>query len=83
MSVKERADMRLRDRAVTVVGSLMAAVLLSAAWVMPVLAQDTDGDGGGFDGDELGVPLAVAAVVIVGGVTYWGVRRARSRQGSQ
>lgn len=59
--------------------SLFAALLLGVAWVMPTFAEAADGIDG--DGDELLLPLALGAVVIIGGLAYWRSRRARSREG--
>lgn len=72
--------MTLRERVVATIGCLIAALMLSVAWVGPALAAvDADGDGDGFDGDELGVPLAIAAAVVVGGIAVWRVRARRTR----
>jgi uncharacterized RDD family membrane protein YckC len=52
--------------------SALAALLLTAAWVAPVLAELDDGDG--FDGDELVLPPVLLAL---GGVAAWALLRGR------
>jgi len=69
----------LQARLLTLGASLLAALLLGMAWVMPALAEAADGLDG--DGDELLLPLAIGAVVLIGGLVYWRSRRARSREG--
>jgi predicted phage tail protein len=69
--------MRLRDRALTLAVTFGAALLLAASWVAPVFAQLDDGDG--FDGDELLVPFALGAALVVGGIAYWRSRRSSTR----
>jgi len=66
-------------RLLTLGASLLAALLLGMAWVMPALAEAADGLDGA--GDELLLPLAIGAVVLIGGLVYWRSRRARSREG--
>jgi hypothetical protein len=48
-----------------------SAMLLAICWVTTALAQ-ADGDGDGFDGDELAVPmvLAVGVLAYLGWTTY-------------
>ena len=72
--------MLLKDRLLTVAGSVFAAVALNLALVAAVLA-DVDGDGDGFDGDEILLPLGILAVAIVGGIVLWRSRRNRPRVG--
>ena len=69
--------MRLREWALSLAGTVGAALLLAAAWVVPVFAQVGDGDG--FDGDELLLPLVLAAAIVVGGIAYWRSRRSQTR----
>lgn len=68
-----------RERLLTLGASLLAALLLSMAWVMPAFAEAAKGIDG--DGDELLLPIAIGAAVIIGGLVYWRSRRARSREG--
>ena len=71
--------MSLQDHAVPLGGGLLAALLLSLAWVVPVFAEVGDTDG--LDAEELVLPLALAVVIAVGAVAYWRYRRSQSRQG--
>ena len=71
--------MSLTARISSLAATLGAALLLAGAWVSPVLAQIGDGDG--FDGDELVLPLLLGAAVIVGVVAYWRSRRSQPRRG--
>ncbi len=71
--------MIVRERLLTLGASLFAALLLGVAWVMPAFAEAADGIDG--DGDELLLPLALGAAVLIGGLVYWRSRRARSREG--
>jgi len=71
--------MSLTARISSLAATLGAALLLAGAWVSPVLAQIGDGDG--FDGDELVLPLLLGAAVIVGVVAFWRSRRSQPRRG--
>jgi hypothetical protein len=71
--------MSLTARASSLVAMLVAALLLAGAWVAPVFAQVGDGDG--FDGDEVLLPLALVAAIVIGGVAYWRSRRSQGRAG--
>jgi hypothetical protein len=68
--------MALRERLSTLFASAFAALLLAAAWVVPVFAE-LDGDG--FDGDELILPVMIVGAVLAVGLIAWRGRRATRR----
>ncbi len=69
--------MTARQRLYVTMMGAMVAVLLNLAVVVPVFAA-----GDGFDGDEIGVPLALVALLIAGGVGFfvWRGRRTQTPQ---
>ena len=73
--------LRRKDQLLKIGTSVLAALLLVVGFMGTALAQTGDGDG--FDGDELGFPLALVALVVVGLVAFMIVRwrtSARSRK---
>ena len=69
--------MVVRERFTKLGACLLAALVLNLAWVVPAFAEAADGVDG--DGDELLLPLAIGAAIIIGGLVYWQSRRARTR----
>ncbi len=65
--------MSTRDRVIGLAATAVAALFLAATFVLPAFAEVGDGDG--FDGDELGLPLLLGAAVVIGLVVYWRSRR--------
>ncbi len=49
-----------------------AAALLAMGWIATALAQADGGDGDGFDGDELGLPivLGVGVLAVLGWMAF-------------
>lgn len=70
--------MVLRERILGARLSLVAALLLVAAFAAPVLAEIGDADG--LDGDELVLPLLLGAVAVVGIAAVIRGRRPSSRR---
>jgi hypothetical protein len=78
MAEQEGKAMRVKDQFLRIGTSVLAGLLLAAAFMGTALAQPGDGDG--FGGDEFGLPLVLVALVVVGVVA---VVLARRRAGTR
>jgi hypothetical protein len=78
--MSKQAYVSLLQRLSTYTLIIVAGTLLAIGWVVTALAQ-ADGDGDGFDGDELGLPivLGVGVLAYLGWTAYR--RRSPKRQG--
>ncbi len=69
--MSKRSYASLLQRLSTCALITVAGTLLAIGWIVTPLAQ-TEGDGDGFDGDELGVPivLGVGVLAYLGWMAY-------------
>jgi hypothetical protein len=71
--------MTVNQRLASVVAIVALAALMAVSWVSVALAQ-AEGDGDGFDGDELALPIVLGAGILL--YVGWMIIRSRSRKSS-